>query len=215
MARKDFAYIIIPCEDDDELSFMWQNSFAPTAQHNTPTSSCGALSPHDPASAGQYSSRSAAVPRLELGSRPSSAASLRPSPSPSPTSKCATAHPAYGCVSSSRRDLEGPHARPRGAGPSPQPRSFTRERTPQYERPFPMAATAPGCPCARARPPPAPWPSQRHLTRASPWLRRAPPLPTLLPPPPPPPPLRQPPPPLPLPQPPPPPQPAGAPPLPP
>ena len=55
----------------------------------------------------------------------------------------ATAHPSYGCVSSSRRDLEGPHARPRGAGPSPQPRSLTRERTPEYERPFPMAATAP------------------------------------------------------------------------
>ena len=160
--------------------------------------SCGALSPHDPASAGQYSSRSAAVPRLELGSRPSSAASLRPSP----TSKCATVHPTYGCVSSSRRDLEGPHARPRGAGPTA---TIVHERThPRVRETLPHGCHCASCPCARARPPPAPWPSQRHLTRASPWLRRAPPLPPLLPPRPPrpprppPPPLRQPAPPLPL-----------------
>ena len=28
LSRKDFAYIIIPCEDDDGLSFMWQNSLS-------------------------------------------------------------------------------------------------------------------------------------------------------------------------------------------
>ena len=67
-----------------------------------------------------------------------------PAPSPSGRRECDAAHPSYGCVSSSSGGLERSRDCTRArAARGPQPRSFTRERTPEYERPFPMAATAP------------------------------------------------------------------------
>jgi len=84
----------------------------------------------------------------------------------------ATAHPSYRCVGSSP-------ARPRGTARAPARRraqptaTIVHKRTrPRVRETLPHGCHCASCPCARARPPPAPWPSQRQLTRASPWLRR-------------------------------------------